>query len=251
MTQYTYAQLEQLWINNGGSKMTAPLAAAIAEAESSGRSDATSSNPDGGTNVGLWQLDTPGGVGAGHSVSALQDPNLNAQVAVRGSSNGTNWGDWETYVTGAYKQYMNGSTTPDPNVPSSATLDAANSGSDCLIGPFPHTSFCILSKSQARALIGGMLLIGGGLIAVVGLAVIAVHALNKTGVPQKVIEYTPVPPYLGAVKKQLKTGSKQAGERAAGVPPPEKKKPRARKPAGKPAGSPNSPAAPSSRSSAA
>jgi len=200
MTQYTYAQLEQLWINNGGSKMTAPLAAAIAEAESSGRSDATSSNPDGGTNVGLWQLDTPGGVGAGHSVSALQDPNLNAQVAVRGSSGGSDWSEWETYVTGAYKQYMNGSTTPDPNVPSSATLDAANSGSDCLIGPFPHTSFCILSKSQARALIGGMLLIGGGLIAVVGLAVIAVHALNKTGVPQRVIAAVPLPPQAAAVR---------------------------------------------------
>jgi hypothetical protein len=33
MTVYSYAQLEQLWINAGGPKAQAPMAAAIAEAE--------------------------------------------------------------------------------------------------------------------------------------------------------------------------------------------------------------------------
>ena len=134
-TTYSYAQLEQLWIQNGGSKAAAPVAAAIALAESSGSAAVTSSNPDGGTNVGLWQLDTPGGVGAGHTVAQLQDPNTNAAVAVQGSANGTNWGDWQTYTQGTYRQYLNGSTTPDPNVPA-ATLTSAG-GSDCLVRPVP------------------------------------------------------------------------------------------------------------------
>lgn len=34
------------------------IAVAIAQAESSGEPDALSKNPDGGTNVGLWQIDT-------------------------------------------------------------------------------------------------------------------------------------------------------------------------------------------------
>jgi hypothetical protein len=193
MPTYSYAQLEQLWINNGGSKTFAPLAAAVALAESSGRSDVTSPNPDGGTNVGPWQLDTPGGKGAGYTVAQLQDPNTNAAVAVKGSANGRDWSAWETYVTGAYKQYMNGSTTPDPNVPP-ATLTSANAqgGSDCLVGPFPHTSWCILKKSGARALLGGLLMVAGGIAGGVGLALIAAFALQRTGVAQTIVNYTPV-----------------------------------------------------------
>ena len=53
MATLTYAQLEGLWIANGGNRAVAPLAAAIAEAESSGRTDVTSANPDGGINVGI------------------------------------------------------------------------------------------------------------------------------------------------------------------------------------------------------
>ena len=34
------------------------IAVAVAMAESTNNPDATSSNPDGGTNVGLWQIDT-------------------------------------------------------------------------------------------------------------------------------------------------------------------------------------------------
>ena len=59
----------------------AQMAVAVALAESGGDPDQTSSNPDGGTNVGLFQLDTPGGVGAGHTVSQLKAPALNAQIA--------------------------------------------------------------------------------------------------------------------------------------------------------------------------
>lgn len=99
------AQISALWIANGGDPSKANVAAAVAMAESSGRTDATSSNPDGGTNVGLWQLDTRG-VGAGYTTAQLQDSATNARVTVLGSANGTNWSAWQTYVEGTYKQFL-------------------------------------------------------------------------------------------------------------------------------------------------
>jgi hypothetical protein len=203
MTTYTYAQLEGLWINNGGSPATAPIAAAIAMAESSGNSAATSPNPDGGTNVGLWQLDTPGGVGGGYTAAQLADPNTNAKVAVKGSGNGANWSQWATFASGAYKAFMNNGTTPDTNIPGgSASTTAASSGAaslatynsaDCLIGvpnlnPIPSwvpiagtsTGFCILSKAEARGVVGAVLMAGAAGIGLVGFLILAAGAFQKT-----------------------------------------------------------------------
>lgn len=52
MTTYTFAQLEGLWIQAGGSKALAPLMAGVAEVESGGNDHAY--NPS--TASGLWQL---------------------------------------------------------------------------------------------------------------------------------------------------------------------------------------------------
>ena len=82
-----------LWLANGGSLGAAPGALAHAYAESSLSPAVTSSNPDGGTNVGLWQLDTKG-VGAGHTVAELQNPDTNAKLTVQGSHDGADWGPW-------------------------------------------------------------------------------------------------------------------------------------------------------------
>jgi hypothetical protein len=102
------SQIVALWIAQGGSTATAAMAAAHAWAESSGRTGVTSSNPDGGTNVGLYQLDT-NGVGAGHSVSELQDPILNTQLAIKGSNNGNDWSawpdDWQAFISDADAAY--------------------------------------------------------------------------------------------------------------------------------------------------
>jgi Lysozyme like domain len=92
-TQFTVAQLQSLWTANGGSSATSFIAAQVALAESSGNAKATSSNPDGGTNVGLWQLDTRG-VGAGYTIAQLQDPGTNAKITVMHTANGTNWSEW-------------------------------------------------------------------------------------------------------------------------------------------------------------
>ena len=88
------AEIIALWLQAGGSITSAPMALARALSESSGRTAVTSSNPDGGTNVGLWQLDTPGGVGSGYSVAQLQDPLTNARITVKATNNGQNWSQW-------------------------------------------------------------------------------------------------------------------------------------------------------------
>jgi hypothetical protein len=90
--------LQKLWTSNGGPKNTAAFAAAVAIAESGGRADAVSSNPDGGTNVGIWQLDTRG-VGAGYSVDQLKNANLNARITIAATKGGQDWSDWGDPVT--------------------------------------------------------------------------------------------------------------------------------------------------------
>jgi Lysozyme like domain len=92
---YSNSQLQGLWIMAGGNPSKAAVAACIADHESSGNPKATSPNPDGGTNVGLWQLDT-NGKGAGYTVAQLQDPITNARLAVKGSANGADWSAWST-----------------------------------------------------------------------------------------------------------------------------------------------------------
>ncbi len=92
---YSHAQLVSLWISAGGSAASANNAACHALQESSGDPAATSSNPDGGTNVGLWQLDTRG-KGAGYSVAQLQNAMTNARITVLATRNGSDWSAWAT-----------------------------------------------------------------------------------------------------------------------------------------------------------
>jgi cell wall-associated NlpC family hydrolase len=102
---YGHQALEHLWRLAGGDPRKANTAAAVAQAESGGNPKVTSPNPDGGTNVGLWQLDTKG-KGAGHSIAALMKAITNARATVKASRNGTDWSAWATFVSGAYRQYL-------------------------------------------------------------------------------------------------------------------------------------------------
>jgi Lysozyme like domain len=211
---YTYAQLEQLWINNGGSKATAPIAAAIALAESSGNPQAVNPTDNNGTQTswGLWQISNGT---HGQPVPNILDPNVNAQQAVAKYQGAGGWSPWGTYDSGAYEAYLSPGTTPDPNVPA-ATLTSATGGgtSDCLVGPFPHTSWCLLSKSEARALLGGLVLVAGGVVAGVGLALIAVFALNRAGVSQTIVNLTPAGKALNAPMPKAPAPPKPPGPRS-------------------------------------
>lgn len=104
--------LQKLWTDNGGPANTAAFAAAVAMAESSGSASATSPNPDGGTNVGIFQLDTEG-VGKGYSVAQLSDANLNTQITIMATAGGVNWQEWGDSVTAAVGyHYTPGSAVP-------------------------------------------------------------------------------------------------------------------------------------------
>jgi len=181
-TLYTYAQLEGLWINAGGSSTLAPIMAAIALAESGGCS--TAQNPSGAT--GLWQI--LGAVDPSDQAN-LTDPAVNAKEAVlKYQSQGLD--AWQTYTQGTYKQYLNGSTTPDTNVPTSAALTSATSSSSsgastCVISV--PVAGCILSKSQARGAVGGLLLGLGGLVALAGMVVLAASAFENRAARQLVV----------------------------------------------------------------
>lgn len=114
---YTGSALQKLWTDNGGSQDTAAISEAIAQAESGGSATVTSSNPDGGTNVGIYQLDTKG-VGSGYTVAELQDANLNAHITIAATNNGTNWTEWGDPVANALPNhyYEPGSAIPGGSI---------------------------------------------------------------------------------------------------------------------------------------
>lgn len=117
----TYAQLQTLWTSNGGSKALAPIMAAIAMAESGGRTDAMNTRaPD--YSVGLWQINyfgamMPGRTKAyGSPAQLISDPNRQAKAAIS-ILKGQGLGAWSTYTNGAYRKYAAGTaSSPLPNL---------------------------------------------------------------------------------------------------------------------------------------
>ena len=192
MADYTYAQLEGLWINAGGSQSLAPLMAAIAEAESGGNPSAVNATDNNGTQTswGLWQVSN-----GTHSPPAanILDPNVNAQqAAAKYQSQGL--GAWGTYTSGAYRAFMSNATTPaTTGLPASggtaAATTATSYAADCLVG-FPGVSlplvgdvgsFCLFSRSEARGMIGGLCLGVAGIIGLAAMVILAASAFEHSG----------------------------------------------------------------------
>lgn len=227
MTTWTYAQLQQLWINNGGARAMAPLMAAIAMVESGGNDQAQ--NPSGAT--GLWQVEWPlhaGIVPCATSRASLLDPNCNARAAVALSGNNpstapgspvySGWLQWEP--PGAYKAFMSGSTTPDPNVPAAASaaadLSGPTLGGTCIGTTFPHTSWC-LKKTAARHVMGGALMLVGGSVAIVGVLVLVAFAFKASGMQRAVLQTAgSLGPAGRAVKTAGQATATRTGMTAAG-----------------------------------
>lgn len=133
---YTTERIYALARRAGFSPEGAVKAAMVGMAESSGRYWITSPNPDGGTNVGLMQLDTPGGLGAGYSVEQLQDPLTNMRVAQKTSKDGTDWSKWQTWPADAKKFEKQARAAAAKDSGDSSWLDQAISG---LTGGFGNT----------------------------------------------------------------------------------------------------------------
>jgi lysozyme-like protein len=99
------AVIAAAWIAEGGPANTAHFASQVAIAESGGNASVTSANPDGGINVGWFQLDTRG-VGAGYTVAQLQDSATNTRITIDATNGGRNWSDWADPVTDALPNHQ-------------------------------------------------------------------------------------------------------------------------------------------------
>jgi hypothetical protein len=156
VTTYSFSQLEQLWLNAGGSQTWAVLMAAVGIVESGGRSDAL--NPSGAT--GIWQIEWPlhkGIVPGATSQQALYDPQVNAQAAVALAGNSftgiyDNWIRFETPAGAAVtlaKQH--GYTGPGSAGAGSLVQQPLNSPSTSSSGPLADVTSAV---SQAGTLLG-------------------------------------------------------------------------------------------------
>lgn len=196
----TYAQLMGYWIAAGGDPAAAPTMAAIAFPESSADPlNVQQGQPYSTTGWGLWQI-TPGNSVPTVGVDkALLDPMTNARAAVAKynaskTARGNGFLPWTTYTSGKYLRYMQTGVSPElPGGPAgmigssigaalaaagaAGGLDAAGTGpTSCLIGfngvdvPLFGTqgSFCVLSKSEGRAIIGALILLAGGVTMLIG-----------------------------------------------------------------------------------
>ena len=190
-TQYDFAQLEGLWINAGGSRATAPIAAAIALAESGGCSAAVNPDDNNGTQTswGIWQVSD----GTHNQPPGILSPAANALAAVtKWQEAGQSFRDWGTFTSGAYKGFMS-NATPDLSVPGSTTIGGATNiaqgvPADCAWGKIPGVlggiwpGACIITYKQARELIGAGILAGGVLVMGYGIELlVGVAALGVAG----------------------------------------------------------------------
>jgi hypothetical protein len=241
--KYTYAQLEGLWINNGGPASVAPIAAAIALAESGGCSTALNPTDNGGrqSSFGLWQISngthTP-------PVNNIYDPNVNAMQAVGKYQGGAGFSPWGTYNSGAYKAFLSGSTTPDTSVPGgSQSAPLASGGSSApgqgnvsgssdptcawgihggvpvlssipLIGNIYKLDVCFVRKTTVRHVMGGLILVGGGLVVLPGLVLVLAYGFRASGAARAVTQVISVMPAGRAASGAAAAG----GARASRVP---------------------------------
>ncbi len=234
-TLYSYAQLMGLWINNGGSPVVAPVAAAIAEAESGGCTAAQNPTDNGGaqTSWGLWQISN-----GTHAMPAanIYDANVNARQAVaKYKSAGNAFTPWGTYNSGAYQRYLSPGTTPDTSIAggsgtATATLTASAGAApgDCafslggqhigiLFGHGPSLpSLCLVTKGEMRALLGASLITAGAIPMLLGAVILAAFAFRGSGGQQAATQaVTAVTPIGRAARAGTRT-ARQASAPARG-----------------------------------
>lgn len=134
MATWTYGQIEQLWIRNGGDPNKAAVAAAIAMAESGGGNDqALNNNPKTGDySVGLWQTNYFGNLlqsrtqAYGSPSDLLASADAQAKSAVSISNNGQDWTPWTTYTSKAYLKYLDPTAKPDSSQPKADNSGGSN-----------------------------------------------------------------------------------------------------------------------------
>lgn len=106
---YSYTQIQQLWIQYGGNAQAAPLAAAVAMAESGGGQNSYNGNTNGSMDRGLFQINSVHGSQSTFDIAG----NIRAAIAI--SNNGTTWKPWCTAWTDGCKGTY-APTSPDTPV---------------------------------------------------------------------------------------------------------------------------------------
>ena len=146
MPVLSHSQLEQLWVLAGGSQATADTAAAIAQAESGGNTNAILNTaypnlpgyhpPGSGASpeysVGLWQINEL--AHPTYTTAALLGQVGNANAAVRIANGGASFSAWSTYKSGAYKNYLQSGGTPTPQPGTEGNYNATFSAPNVLGG---------------------------------------------------------------------------------------------------------------------
>ena len=240
-TKLTYAQIEGLWIQQGGDRSLAPLMAAIAEAESGGHPFEINDTPSTGDySVGLWQINYYNGLYAdraakfGPPESLRRDPAAQARAA-NSLLHSQGLSAWTTYTRGTYRQFLDPSVAPDTsgNYGSSGTGTGATpagltspTAADCLI-PLPSVGSaigvggaggCLITRDQGRQLLGGLIMIGGAGIMAMGVLLLFGVAIRKRGekAAQVLIGVTPQGLSRRVVGNALR-GRQAAGRAAQGA----------------------------------
>jgi Lysozyme like domain len=184
LTAYTYSQLEGFWIQAGGPKAVAPVAAAIALAESSGENVEQQGQPYATTGWGLWQI-TPGNSEPNAGVDQqLLNPQADAKAAVeKYQQAGNSFTPWTTFTSGKYLQFLKG------NVPASNSGTTATPASTTALPGFSFPSEITSFFSDASAFTEKLMWLAmpsswvriGAFLAGVALLLFALHALIAVG----------------------------------------------------------------------
>jgi hypothetical protein len=211
-TTYQQSQLQALWIQAGGNPAAAPMASAIALAESGGD---PGTGPNATNDWGLWQIHNGG--------PAMLNPLANAQRAVSMSNNGANWRPWCTAYADAacgtkggaflgagspflrYMKGVNGTTPAAVGTGSGTPAAVANAPADTgtlfrIPIPIPGVPDITITRSNGRALAGGLALVGGGLVLMVGLVVLATGTTE--GIAARMIGKAITPGTVAPVKQE-------------------------------------------------
>lgn len=193
---YSYAQLEGLWDNAGGPPAVAPTAAAVAEAESSGKADALNPDDNNGTqsSFGLWQLSN-----GTHTPPSPDwaNPAVNAQLAVQ-KYTASGWAPWGTYDSGAYLQYLQPNVKPDKNVAKPAGGTPATTTADWWLYLNPANWPALAGQQAASAAAGALAPVGksigkyiaDGVLVIAGLALVVWGVGRSTGAGRKAEQVT-------------------------------------------------------------
>lgn len=231
-TRYTFPQIRQIWIDNGGNPNLADTMAGIAIAESGGLSN-NLNNSGRDYSVGLWQINYFGDLLKGRTASygapeaLAADVNKQAKAAISLAGNGSGLSNWTTFTSGAYKAPVRAATGSLGALPAITALPvlssaAASQGVGVADGEgplftwhIPTTSSDItLSRGTVRKVLGGAVLVTGGIVGLAGIFLLAGgKAPSVSGVAQSAIQTRTGQKAARAQESVAATGPDELAER--------------------------------------